>query len=100
MRAPRSEPPERGVGMATTSPRQTVSSTSSEMFTLDPERLSEVEMKHKAVSDFLEAHGFDALVLEHPGNFAWFTLGADCACGRTQKTTAALFLTSDARVIV
>jgi Xaa-Pro aminopeptidase len=73
--------------------------SSAEYATIDADRMDEVARRHKLVIDFLRQVGFDALLLQHPANMSWFTAG-----GRLQRggagTSAALFITPDARVVV
>ena len=63
-------------------------------------RVRDVEAKHRLVAEFLREHRFDALLLQRPANFAWFTSGADNTRGGGPETTAAVFVTPNARVIV
>ncbi len=65
-----------------------------------PDRAGDVETKQQTVADFLEREGFDALLLRQPANFAWFTAGGDNSRGGSSQTTATLFITHDARVLV
>lgn len=65
-----------------------------------PERGVDIEQKHRAVAEFLESHHYDALLLQKPSNFAWFTSGGDCTRAGSSETIAAVFITPDARVIV
>lgn len=74
--------------------------SSAEIATLNPERTADIEHKHRLVADFLELHRYDALLLEKPANFAWFTSGGDCARAGSSETTAALFITREARVVI
>lgn len=74
--------------------------SSGEIQTIDPDRAADIEAKHRLVGEFLERHGYDALLLEQPQNFAWFTSGGDCTRRGSSETTAALFITGDARVVV
>jgi Xaa-Pro aminopeptidase len=67
---------------------------------LDPVRTADIERKHRLVREFLESHRYDALLLQKPSNFAWFTGGADCVLAGASASAAALFITSDARVLV
>ncbi|HID24417.1 MAG TPA: hypothetical protein EYP14_18740, partial [Planctomycetaceae bacterium] len=41
------------------------------------ERAVEVERKHQAVTELLASRQFDALLIQRPSNFAWFTAGGD-----------------------
>jgi len=63
-------------------------------------RADDIEFKHELVARFLEAAQCDALLLEQPANMAWFTSGGDFRRPQSDQTTAALFITPDARVIV
>jgi Xaa-Pro aminopeptidase len=65
-----------------------------------PDRAGDVEFKQQAVADFLDREGFDALLIQQPANFAWFTAGGDNSRGGSSQTTATLFITHDARVLV
>lgn len=64
------------------------------------DRAEDVETKQRVVADYLEREGFDALLLQQPANFAWFTAGGDNSRGGSSQTTATLFITHDARVLV
>ncbi len=86
--------------MSTMACDPTVPMSSGEIRTIDPERGLDVEQKHLRVADFLRADGFDALLLQHPDNFSWFTTGGDCTRGGMCDATAALFVTPDARVVL
>jgi Xaa-Pro aminopeptidase len=66
----------------------------------DIERLEEIERKQRAVADFLTETGSDALLLQRPANFAWFTTGSDNSRGESTEVGAALFITREARVVV
>ena len=68
--------------------------------TAHADRTADVESKHRLVTGFLREHRYDALLLLKPGNFAWFTSGADNTRGGGPETTAALFITDNARVVV
>lgn len=74
--------------------------SSGEIHTADPQRLVDIEYKQRAVAEFLEAHQYDGLLLQDPRNFSWFTSGADNSRGGSSETTAALFLTPNARVLM
>lgn len=65
----------------------------------DPERYDDVDRKQKLISEFLEQRGYDAVLLQRPANFAWFTSGAGMPRLGGEDPTAALFVTSDARVL-
>lgn len=74
--------------------------SSSEIPTTDPERLAEVERRQKQVADFLDAQRFDALLIQHPSNFSWFTVGGENSRFGASEPTASLFITRDSRVVV
>ena len=63
-------------------------------------RTDDIEFKHDLVAQFLETSECDALLLNQPENMAWFTSGGDFRNSQSDQTTAALFITPDARVIV
>ncbi|HUG90307.1 MAG TPA: M24 family metallopeptidase [Planctomycetaceae bacterium] len=86
--------------MATTMWQQSSPPSSGEIQTIDPDRAADIEAKHRLVGEFLERHGYDALLLEEPQNFAWFTSGGDATRRGSSESTAALFITPDARVAV
>jgi len=72
--------------------------SSGELQILDLERASEVERRHQLLAAFLDLQGDDALVIQRPSNFAWFTGGGDNTLPGSSEPTAALFLTREARV--
>ncbi len=73
--------------------------SSAEFATIDLERMTEVARRHQAIGNFLRDEGYSALVLQSPANIAWLTAADHPArCGAS--TTASLFVTPDARVIV
>lgn len=66
----------------------------------DLDRYDEVERKHKLLVEYLQLKQLDALILESPENFSWLTCGGSNTRSCSQETTAALFISRDARVIV
>lgn len=74
--------------------------SSGEIRVTDPQRGIEIDGKHGRVAEFLEEQGFDALLLRSPHNFSWFTTGGNCFRGMSNQSTAALFLTREARVVI
>lgn len=66
----------------------------------DPDRYDDVERKQRRIAEFLERIRYDAVLLQKPENFAWFTSGAECPRMGGDEPAAALFLTPDARVVV
>jgi len=63
-------------------------------------RADDIDFKHDLVAQFLESSQCDALLLAQPANMAWFTSGGDFRKPQSDQSTAALFITPDARVIV
>ena len=63
-------------------------------------RISDIEMKQARVAEFLDREGLDALQIETPANFAWFTSGGSCSRPGSTSPIAALFITANARVVV
>lgn len=76
------------------------SAASGEFQISSPERSLDVQHKHEAVAAFLQSHEYDALLLQDPANFAWFTSGGDCTRAGSTDRVAALFITPEARVAV
>jgi len=74
--------------------------SSAEFQIVDPDRITDIQHKHRLVTKFLESSQFDALLLQKPGNFAWFTSGGDCSRGGSPEATASVFITPEARVVV
>lgn len=72
--------------------------SSGELQILDPERASEVERRHRVLAAFLDLQGDDALLIQRPSNFAWFTGGGDNVRPGSPDPTAMLFVTREARV--
>ncbi len=66
----------------------------------NPDRAGDVDAKQRIVAEFLERTGYDALLLQQPANFAWFTAGGDNSRGGSSQSAAAIFITPDARVLV
>lgn len=73
---------------------------SGEIETARLERLADIDWKQRLVTDFLNDHRYDALLLQKPGNCSWFSSGVDFARGGGPEMTAALFITPQARVVV
>ena len=63
-------------------------------------RIADIEMKQARVAEFLDRAGLDALLLETPANFGWFTSGGNCSREGGATPLAALFITPSARVVV
>ncbi len=64
----------------------------------DPARMSDVELKHDRVRQFLTSTGADALLLQDPANIAWFAAGADVSRYCSENSQSSLFVTEDARL--
>ncbi len=64
------------------------------------DRLQDVQNKHELVGRFLEANGWDALLLQKPSNFAWMTSGGDSSRRGMAEPLAALFVTADSRLVI
>lgn len=65
-----------------------------------PRRADDVAEKQKRVAEFLTTHNFDALLLQRPENIAWMTAGADVTRAGSSETTASVFMTPDARLVI
>lgn len=74
--------------------------SSAEMPVTNPDRSADIELKQKLVAEFLTSHQYDALLLQNPANFSWFTSGGNCARSGSSEAMAALFITPEARVVV
>lgn len=79
---------------------QSGSDSSYELLAVSEPRFLEIDQKQRLVAEFLESHGYDALLLQQPWNFAWFTAGGDNTRDGQTDTCAALFINADARVIL
>lgn len=76
-------------------------STSSGEFVLaDPDRVAEIERRQQLIADFLNTQQLQALLLNRPANFAWFSVGGDNTYGFTGERIASLFINPDARVLL
>jgi hypothetical protein len=74
--------------------------SSTEIATVDVDRTTEVARRHRLIAEFLKKEGYSALLLQHPANFAWLTVGGGAVRCETNGCGPALFVTSDARVVV
>lgn len=72
---------------------------SREIRVFDPSRLEEVERRHRLLAEYLNLKGFDALLIQSPAMFAWFSGGASNQRGQA-TAFAAILLTAEARVIL
>ncbi len=66
----------------------------------DSERYDEIDRKHKLLAEYLQLKQLDGLLLERPENFSWVTCGGDNTRRWNGETTAALFISRDARVVL
>lgn len=57
-------------------------------------------MRQRHVSEFLKSRHCDALLLQRPHNFSWFTVGGSSLRFNSADVNASLFLTPDSRVVV
>lgn len=74
--------------------------SSGEIPTVDPDRIADIESKQNLLAEFMERGGLDAILLEHPASFAWFTSGGDSTRNGERDPIAFLFITQTARVVV
>ncbi|MGH7129994.1 MAG: hypothetical protein ACREIV_15595, partial [Planctomycetaceae bacterium] len=86
--------------MATVSFEAADSASVSDLQVDDLERCADVTEKHQRVADYLESHQYDALLLQSPRNFAWFTSGGMNTWGGGCESIASLFITAEARVVI
>lgn len=64
-------------------------------------RRADVEEKHQRVNEFLDAHGYDALLLGRADSIAWFTAGGDLGQGMASEHASSwLFINRKCRAIV
>ena len=64
----------------------------------DP-RYREIEHKQKLIADYLNSHGYDAIILQEPWNFQWFTAGGSNESPEGDLC-ASLFIAADSRVVL
>jgi Xaa-Pro dipeptidase len=76
------------------------SMSSGEIQIIDPDRGAEILRRHDLLSQFMKEQSFDGLLLTRPSNFAWATVGGNSTRGSLSDTTAALFVSPDARVVL
>lgn len=74
--------------------------SSAEFAIFDAERQAEINRRHELVREFLHREDYCALLLQQPTNFSWFTCGGQNHRGGQNGSTAALFITPEARVLV
>jgi Xaa-Pro dipeptidase len=74
--------------------------SSAELQVVDPSRIREVERRHELLAEYLALRNLNGLLLMRPENFAWLTLGGDNTRRGTSRTSAALFITPEARLVL
>ncbi len=74
--------------------------SSAELQAVDPERIGEVERRHELLVEYLALRNLQGLLLLRPENFAWLSYGGDNTRRGTSRTTAALFVTPEARLVL
>lgn len=74
--------------------------SSAEFATIDLDRVTEVARRHRVLSEFLRAEGYNAALLQLPCNFAWMTAGSSSVRCSTTACAPSLFITPEARVVV
>lgn len=79
---------------------QSVPLSSTELATVDLERVTEVARRHSLIAEFLRKEGYSALLLQNPVNYAWLTVGGSSIRSSSCTSRPALFVTPDARVVV
>lgn len=77
-----------------------VSRSSAEFPAFNPERAQAVQRRHDLLGEFLKLRRADALLLQRPSNIAWLTCGGDVLRPGTCQSTATVFLTPEARVVL
>ncbi len=74
--------------------------SSSEFAAVDLQRVAEISVRHRQISNFLQSENYGAILLQKPENLSWLTAGSDCQRGLGPATSAAIFVTPDSRVVV
>lgn len=74
--------------------------SSAELQTVDPDRIREVERRHELLVEYLALRNLQGLLLLRPENFSWLSFGGDNTRRGTSRTTAALFVTPEARLVL
>lgn len=73
--------------------------SSSEISTITDPRYLEIDRKQQLIADYLDRHYYDAVIIQNPWNFRWFTSG-----GSNQtpdgRICASLYLARDTRVLL
>lgn len=65
------------------------------------ERRAEVDQKHEQVAGFLDAFGYDALILSRADSIAWFTSGGDTARGLgVEQASVLLYINRNSRAVL
>ncbi|QDT53307.1 Metallopeptidase family M24 [Caulifigura coniformis] len=74
--------------------------SAAELQAIDPDRVREVERRHELLVEYLALRNLQGLLLLRPENFAWLTFGGDNTRRGSSRTTAALFVTPEARLVL
>jgi Xaa-Pro aminopeptidase len=74
--------------------------SSGEFRIADSDRVADVERKQALLAEFLADRKVDAVLLQDPANFAWFTSGAVCPRTANGSPAAALFILPQSRVVI
>jgi len=74
--------------------------SAAELQAVDPDRVREVERRHELLVEYLALRNLQGLLLLRPENFAWLSFGGDNTRRGTLRTTAALFVTPEARLVL
>jgi hypothetical protein len=77
-----------------------LSRSSTEFPAYNPERADEVQRRHELLAEFLRLRRADALLLRRASNISWLTCGAEVLRSGSCESTAAIFVTPDARVVL
>ena len=74
--------------------------SSAELQVVDPERISEVGRRHELLVEYLALRNLQGLLLLRPENFSWLSFGGDNTRRGSSRTTASLFITPEARLVL
>jgi Xaa-Pro aminopeptidase len=74
--------------------------SSGEILTVDPQRADVVDRRHQQLAELLAATSLDAVLLRRPASFAWLSAGGDSTFRGTAESSAAAFVTPEARVVL
>ncbi|WP_417847511.1 M24 family metallopeptidase [Thalassoglobus sp.] len=74
--------------------------SSGEIQAIDIGRVEEIERKHALLVEYLRLNNFDALLIQHPANYAWLTAGGTNLREAGGEPIAAILVTAEARVVL